>query len=49
MSPPSDTTQSAPTPPALPINCCLVGQKALVTAANSGIGQASFPGFATGG
>ncbi len=41
MSPPPDTkAPAAARPPARPINRCLVGQKALVTGANSGIGRA---------
>src|SRR4051794_34002000 len=40
MRPPSEIKPSPPIPPARPINPCLVGQKALVTGANSGIGLA---------
>lgn len=40
MSSPSDTKELEPRLPAQPISRCLVGQKALVTGANSGIGRA---------
>lgn len=39
MSPPSDTKELDPRLPTQPISRCLVGQKALVTGANSGIGR----------